>query len=91
MGSRFNLKTQIGRDSGYTSQDLSLETLIGKRGETLSDLHPAGIAKVDGQRLDVVSDGVFIPKGTPIEVTLVNSNRIVVKKLQEVPDAQGTG
>lgn len=91
IGSRFNLKTQVGKESGYSSQDPSWESLTGKRGETLSDLHPSGIAKIDGKRLDVVSEGAYIPKGTPIEVSQVNSNRIVVKMVREVSDAAETG
>lgn len=91
MGSRFNLKTMVGKESGYSSQDPAWEALVGKRGETQSDLHPSGIAKVEGMRLDVISEGAYIPKGSPIEVTQVNSNRIVVRLIREVSNPAQTG
>jgi membrane-bound serine protease (ClpP class) len=35
---------------------------------------------IDGQRVDVVSDGEFIDAGIPIVVTRVDGNRIVVRR-----------
>ena len=52
----------------------------GRTGTALSPLRPAGIADIDGARVDVVSDGGFIEAGTPIEVTRVDGNRVVVQR-----------
>ncbi|MCL4697026.1 MAG: hypothetical protein KJ023_08250, partial [Burkholderiaceae bacterium] len=41
---------------------------------------PAGVADLDGERVDVVSDGEFIEAGEAIEVTRVDGNRIVVRR-----------
>jgi membrane-bound serine protease (ClpP class) len=54
--------------------------LLGRSGTTLTPLRPAGIADVDGQRIDVVSDGEFIDSGVPITVSRVDGNRIVVRR-----------
>jgi membrane-bound ClpP family serine protease len=35
---------------------------------------------IDGERVDVVSDGEFIDVGMPIFVTRVDGNRIVVRR-----------
>jgi membrane-bound ClpP family serine protease len=43
-------------------------------------LHPSGIALIGGKRVDVVSGGEYIGKLTPITVTTVTGNQIVVKK-----------
>jgi membrane-bound serine protease (ClpP class) len=51
---------------------------LGKHGITASPLRPAGLAHIDGTRVDVVSDGEFIEVGQPIEVIRVDGNRIVV-------------
>lgn len=51
---------------------------LGKHGITTSPLRPAGLAHIDGTRVDVVSDGEFIEVGQPIEVIRVDGNRIVV-------------
>jgi len=43
-------------------------------------LRPAGIAEIEHQRLDAVSDGEFVDSGPPIVVTRVDGNRIVVRR-----------
>jgi membrane-bound serine protease (ClpP class) len=43
-------------------------------------LRPAGIADIDGARVDVVSDGSVIDAGAEIVVTQVDGNRIVVRR-----------
>jgi membrane-bound ClpP family serine protease len=41
---------------------------------------PAGVADIEGSRVDVVSDGGFIEAGAAIEVTRVEGNRVVVRE-----------
>src|SRR3712207_1594349 len=50
------------------------------KGVTLSDLRPSGIASIDGQRVDVVTEGEHIPEGEPIEVVLDEGYRRVVRR-----------
>ena len=52
--------------------------LIGKTGVAHTPLRPAGIAELDGVRLNVVTEGDFIEKGTPVRVVRASGNRIVV-------------
>lgn len=54
--------------------------LAGKRGVVESQLRPAGIARIDGRRVDVVSRGELIEAGTPILVIEVSGNRVVVAR-----------
>jgi len=63
-----------------TRSNESIDRLLGTEGKTLSELRPAGIAIVDGKKVDVVSAGSFIPTGTPIRVVDTSGNRIVVQK-----------
>jgi membrane-bound serine protease (ClpP class) len=67
-------------DLGYVSAPESDRHWLGRTGTVLSPLRPAGIAEIDGTRVDVVSDGGFIDAGTPIEVARVDGNRIVVRR-----------
>jgi membrane-bound serine protease (ClpP class) len=60
-----------------TSGDFS--ALIGRSGTASSFLRPAGIAVVDGLRVDVLTHGEFIPAGTPVRVTSVEGARIFVE------------
>ncbi len=63
---------------GYTTS-LRLEGFEGKGGIADTDLHPAGWAMIEGQRISVVCEGSFIDKGTPITIIKVDGNRIVVR------------
>jgi membrane-bound serine protease (ClpP class) len=54
---------------------------LGKRGRASSPLRPAGIADIEGARVDVVSEGDLIEAGTPVEVIRVDGNRVVVRSL----------
>jgi membrane-bound serine protease (ClpP class) len=79
FGRRLVLDTGMAADLGYVSAPESDRQWRGHTGVALSPLRPAGIAEIDGTRLDVVSDGGFIDAGTSIEVTRVEGNRIVVR------------
>ena len=54
--------------------------LAGQRRHNGSPLRPSGIADVEGERVDVVSDGEFIEAGAEIVVSRVDGNRIVVRR-----------
>jgi membrane-bound serine protease (ClpP class) len=63
-----------------TSTDFS--ALAGKSGVAASYLRPAGIATIDGQRVDVLTQGEFIHEGTPVRVTRVEGARIFVEPIE---------
>ena len=54
---------------------------IGARGQTASVLRPAGVAKFNHRRVEVVSRGEMIEAGQEIMVVTVEGNRIVVKQV----------
>jgi membrane-bound serine protease (ClpP class) len=84
LGKKMNLEAQNTQTGGYTSQDPKLIELVGQSGVALSDLRPAGMAKIGERRIDVVTEGTFLEKGTSVEVTGVSSNRVVVRKVETV-------
>jgi membrane-bound serine protease (ClpP class) len=53
--------------------------LLHHSGIALTQLRPSGVALIDGQRLDVVTEGALIERDTPIRVVLVEGSRIVVR------------
>ena len=55
-------------------------SLAGATGVALSDLRPGGIAEIDGDRIDVVTSGEFLPAGERIEVVRDERYRRVVRK-----------
>lgn len=61
------------------SRDLT--HLRGESGTATSFLRPAGVATVQGRRVDVLTQGEFIPAGTPIRVTRVEGARVFVEPI----------
>jgi len=53
---------------------------VGDNGVALSFLRPSGKAEINGARSDVVSEAEFIEKGTPIIVSEIDGNRIIVSR-----------
>ncbi len=53
--------------------------LRGRTGKAVSFLRPAGIASIDGRRIDVLTEGEFIAAGTPVRVVRVEGARIFVE------------
>lgn len=85
VGRRLVLSTGMQADLGYVSTPERDWQWLGRTGTALSPMRPAGIADIDGNRVDVVSEGGFIEAGAPIQVVRVDGNRIVIKPLARHP------
>nr|PZN83022.1 MAG: peptidase [Acidobacteriota bacterium] len=83
FGRRLILSTDMEAEEGFVSSPETDRQWLGRTGRAVSPLRPAGIAEIDGTRVDVVSDGVFIDAGAPVRVTRVDGNRIVVRRITE--------
>lgn len=75
---RIILATSEKAGLGYTAPPKQLD-LLGKKGKTITPLRPAGIAEFEGRRVDVVSEGEFIPQDTSVKVIKVEGGRVVVR------------
>ena len=64
-----------------------VQSQIGKRGTAVTDLLPNGRITIDGTGFDAVTEGVLVDAGTPVEVTEIQGNRIVVRPLASSPAA----
>ena len=79
-GRRLILETDLSAAHGYASAPEREAQWLGKRGVAASVLRPAGIAEIEGARVDVVSDGELIEPGEAIDVIRVDGNRVVVRR-----------
>jgi membrane-bound serine protease (ClpP class) len=66
-------------NEGYVAAP-TLSHLMGRQGVSLSQLRPAGLANIDGQRYEVQTEGDFIPPQTPVVVDRVAGSKIFVKR-----------
>jgi membrane-bound serine protease (ClpP class) len=90
-----SLQTSLARGSGLeespdgsqhvesTVHSESHVSLVGARGIALTDLRPAGVARIDNHRVDVVTEGGFIEEGRSIEVIADEEYRRVVKAVED--------
>jgi membrane-bound serine protease (ClpP class) len=74
---------EAGDDDDWLDERLLLE---GHQGIALSYLRPAGIAEIDGHRVDVVTEGEYIAAGDRIEVLRDDGYRRVVRRVPDDPD-----
>jgi membrane-bound serine protease (ClpP class) len=86
-GRRLILETELLAGAAGASAPEHDRRWLGKCGTAMSPLRPAGVAHLDDERVDVVSEGEFIEAGQPIEVIRVDGNRIVVRR-SHAPDAK---
>ena len=77
---RLVLNDSISTKDGYVASESRVE-LLGRKLIAYTDLRPAGVAILENEKLDVVTDGDFVEKGNKIEVIRVEGMRIVVKKI----------
>ena len=68
------LTEQIGDD---------LLKLDGKAGITNTDLRPSGVAIIEGDKYDVVSNGEYIKKDSPIRVVKIEGRKITVGRMED--------
>lgn len=55
------------------------KSYLGKTGSALTPLRPAGVAMVDGIRIDVATEGEFIAAGSRIKVVAMDTRRYFVR------------
>ncbi len=77
------LKNEQQKSSGYVSEIEEKVELIGQLGEALTLLRPAGTINIGDKRIDVVSEGAYIKKGSKVKVIAVEGNRVVVRKIEQ--------
>ena len=54
--------------------------LVGRMGHAVTPLRPGGKIEIDGQVLDVVSEGDFVAIGEPVEILRIDGMRTLVRK-----------
>lgn len=78
--SRMILHETESNEAGYRSVE-DMAVFVGREGEALTPLRPAGIAEFDGVRLNVSSEGGFIEKGTRVRIARADGSTVVVRAI----------
>jgi membrane-bound serine protease (ClpP class) len=77
----------LGEVTGLTGltgglQRAKPQVQIGMQGRAESDLRPSGKVMIDGQLLDVVTEGDYVEAQTPVEVVRVEGMSVTVRRLE---------
>jgi membrane-bound serine protease (ClpP class) len=74
------------REAGFITAPARPE-LVGKDGTAITDLRPSGTARIGEERVDVVTEGEYVPQGSRVQVVRSEGYRHVVRA---VPSPQST-
>lgn len=80
--SSWSLHKTLSRNDGVASQSPDLAAWVGQTGVAVTNLRPSGTVMIGDNRLDAVTDGEYVDAGTPVKVTLVSGNRMVVEIIE---------
>jgi len=80
LPNKFILKEAETKEDGYTGTE-DFTDYMGKQGVLTVACRPVGSVDFDGKKIEVVSQGDFIDKGTTVEVIEIEGNRVVVKSI----------
>jgi len=69
-------------EQGFSGTE-DMAYLMGKSGNVITICRPVGNVDFDGVKLEVVTQGEFIEKGTSVEVIEIEGNRVVVRETEK--------
>jgi membrane-bound ClpP family serine protease len=67
--------------ASFVEQEEKHRQMVGKTGETVTTLNPAGIVRIDGQRVHCQSEGMILDAGTRVRVISARANSVVVRRV----------
>ena len=68
---------------GFVSA-LARTELVGQTGVAISELRPAGMAEIAGERVSVITEGDWIAAGTPLMVLRAEAMGLVVRRAPQL-------
>lgn len=76
---------------GYDVSVAEDQQMVGKEGVALTFLRPTGMAKIDGRRVNVLTEGDFIEKDARIKVCELKDNHLVVRRIESQSQQPANG
>jgi membrane-bound serine protease (ClpP class) len=81
--SRLNLRTRLDQVTEPTAPQEARRASpwLGAQGVTLTPLRPAGTGLFQGERLDIMSEGEYVPANSPVAIIRVEGHHIFVRTI----------
>lgn len=80
IANRLVLSPPEDRSESESDESAPGAGLLGRTGVTLSLIGFAGMARIDGRRVDVITEGEAIPPGIAVQVVALDGPRVVVRR-----------
>ena len=81
LGKKLILDQSVNPEENSAVENTS--RYLGAEGVAISNLRPSGIAKIADDRVDVITEGDFLEKGTKIKVVKATAGRVIVAAIEE--------
>jgi len=88
MAKQMVLSDQARAEHGFLPSTDEFTALIGNRGIALSALRPSGIASFAERRVPVITEGAFIPSGSPVEIVAARGSKVIVRPVPDSADIE---
>lgn len=76
---RFVLSTSLGQGSGEEPETEQRSSYLGKMGLAITPLRPTGVVEIEGNRIEVATEGEFIATGSWVRVVAMDRRRFFVR------------
>lgn len=80
--SKLLLNTNTSKEEGFTSTLDIEEDLVGLEGIAETILRPAGTGLFGKRKIDVVTEGEFIQRGSKIKIVKIEGFRVIVEEIE---------
>ncbi len=88
---RFVLATSLRRDDAAEQREAEDRSrFLGKVGRAITPLRPTGVVEIDGDRLEVVTEGEFIAAGSTVKIVAMDRRRYFVRLASAVTAPSST-
>lgn len=82
---RFILATSLREDEELVAREHEHRArYLGKAGLAVTPLRPTGVVEIDGERIEVVTEGNFIAAGSKVRVVAIDRRRYFVRLTNDV-------
>lgn len=77
---RFVLAADLGRDEGADTREQDVRSrYLGRTAVAVTPLRPGGIVEIEGERLEVQTEGEFIAAGSAVRIVAMDRRRFFVR------------
>ncbi len=84
---RFVLSTSLRRDPGTVEREREdRKKFLGQTGVAVTPLRPTGVVEIDGERVEVSTEGEFIAAGSRVRVVAMDRRRYFVRLADNMPE-----